>query len=213
MLTIWGRATSSNVQALMWCVGELGLPHVRHDVGHRHGGNDTPAFLATNPNGTVPVLRDGDGDPIWETGAILRYLAARHAAPPFWPADLSSRTRVDQWAEWAKINVAMAFTAPVFWRVVRTVPRDRDPAAIAAALRTLDAKLDIAEARLSRHAHLAGDDLTLADIQFGHVLYRYFDIAIARPDRPALRRYHDALTRRPAYREHVMVSYEELRVR
>ena len=34
MLTIWGRKTSSNVQALMWCVGELGLPYTRHDAGH-----------------------------------------------------------------------------------------------------------------------------------------------------------------------------------
>jgi formamidase len=57
-----------------------------------------------------------------------------------------------------------------------------------------------------------GEDLTLADIQFGHVLFRYFDIAIARTSRPALRRYYEALTTRPAYREHVMVSYEELRV-
>src|SRR3954452_3535297 len=52
MLTIWGRKTSSNVQALMWCVGELELPFQRHDVGHRYGGNGTPEFLAMNPNGT-----------------------------------------------------------------------------------------------------------------------------------------------------------------
>ena len=36
MLTIWGRKTSSNVQALMWCVGELGLDCLRFDVGHRY---------------------------------------------------------------------------------------------------------------------------------------------------------------------------------
>lgn len=212
MLTVWGRRTSSNVQALMWCIGELGLPYRRIDAGHRHGGTDTPEFLAMNPNGTVPVLRDGDGAPLWETGAILRYLAARHGDDRFWPADPVRRAQVDKWAEWAKINIAMGFTAPVFWRVVRTAPRDRDPTAIAAALGTLQPFLAIAEAQLSRHAYLAGEDFTLADIQFGHVLYRYFDIAIARADLPALRRYYDALAQRPAFREHVMVSYEELRV-
>ena len=212
MLTVWGRRTSSNVQALMWCIGELGLECRRHDIGHRYGGNDTPAFLAMNPNGTVPVLRDGEGEPIWETGAILRYLGARYAGDPFWPADTARRAQVDKWADWAKINVAMAFTAPVFWRVVRTAPRDRDPAAIAAALGALAPKLAIAEARLARHAWLAGETFTLADIQLGHVLYRWFDIAIERPDLPALRRYYEALTTRPAYREHVMVPYEELRV-
>ena len=46
MLTVWGRKTSSNVQALMWCVGELGLSYERHDIGDKYGGNDTPSFLA-----------------------------------------------------------------------------------------------------------------------------------------------------------------------
>ena len=212
MLEIWGRKTSSNVQALMWCVGELGLAYRRHDVGHRYGGNDTPGFLAMNPNGTVPVLRDEGGEPLWETGAILRYLGARYGETPFWPKELIARTQVDKWAEWSKLNVALNFTAPVFWRVVRTPPQDRDPAAIASALQLLDASLSIAETQLTRHAYLAGDAFTLADIQFGHVLYRYFDIAIERPVHRALRRYYDRLTERPAFQDHVMVSYEELRV-
>lgn len=212
MLTVWGRKTSSNVQALMWCIGELGLPYERHDAGHRYGGTDTAAFLAMNPNGTVPVLRDGDSEPLWETGAILRYLADRYGAPPFWPAAGMARAQVDKWAEWSKINVALGFTTPIFWRVVRTAPARQDPAAIRQAVADLDKVLDIAEAQLSRGAFLAGNDFTLADVQFGHVLFRYFDIPIPRRSRPALGRYYDALTTRPAFREHVMVSYEELRV-
>lgn len=196
----------------MWCVGELELAYRRHDVGHKYGGNDTAAFLAMNPNGTIPVLRDGEGEPLWETGAILRYLAGRYAKPSFWPQDAEARAQVDKWAEWSKINIAQNFTEPVFWRVVRTAPKDRDPVAIGQAVKFLDTYLAIAETRLSQHLYLAGDALTLADIQFGHVLFRYFDIAIERRDHPALRRYYDRLTERPAFREHVMVSYEELRV-
>lgn len=211
-LTVWGRRSSSNVQALMWCIGELGLDYERHDAGHRYGVVDTPAFLAMNPNGTVPVLRDGDGDPLWESGAILRYLAARYAPDAFWPAEPAARAQVDKWAEWAKINVTLGFTVPIFWRVVRTAPSARNPAAIADAVAKFDKTLDLAEAQLARGGFLAGDRFTLADIQFGHLLYRYFDIAIPRRDRPVLQRYYDTLTARPAYREHVMVSYEELRV-
>ncbi|WP_159592122.1 glutathione S-transferase family protein [Chelativorans xinjiangense] len=212
MLTVWGRRNSSNVQALMWCIGELGLTFERHDIGHKYGGNDTPQFLAMNPNGTVPVLQDGDDEPIWETGAILRYLANRYGDAPFWPKDIHARTQIDKWAEWAKINIAINFSGPIFWRVVRTAPKDRDERAIREAIETLGRKLDIAEARLARHAFLSGDEFTLADIQLGHVLYRYFDIAIDRPEHPAVRRYYDRLTMRPAFREHVMVSYEDLRV-
>lgn len=211
MLAVWGRKTSSNVQALMWAIGELGLPYERHDVGHRYGGLDTPAFRAMNPNGTVPVLRDGQGEPLWETGAILRYLAGRYGPTSFWPPEGPARAEVDKWAEWAKLNVAMNFTAPIFWRVVRTPPADQETTAIARALAVLTRFLDIAETRLSRTAFLASDALTVADIQFGHVLFRYYDIDIDRPEHPTLRRYFDALSARPAFREHVMVSYEELR--
>jgi glutathione S-transferase len=213
VLTIWGRKTSSNMQALMWCVGELGLAYVRHDAGHRFGGLDTPDFLAMNPNGVIPVVRDGDGEPLWETGAILRYLGARYGdGGAFWPADPVQRVRVDKWAEWAKLNVSNQFTVEVFWRVVRTAPRDRDPAAIRAAIQALGQRFDIAEARLAENPYLAGAEFSLADIQFGHVLFRYFDIAIERPERPVLARYYRSLTERPAFREHVMVPYEELRV-
>lgn len=211
MITVWGRRTSSNVQALLWCLDELGLQYTRHDVGHRFGGLDTPAFGSLNPNRTIPVLQDGSNPPLWETGAILRYLAARYGNPEFWPEELLSRTEIDRWAEWAKLNVALAFTGPVFWRVVRT--KDPDPGAIQSAVESLEAKLAIADDRLQQHAYLAGDHFTLADIQFGHVLFRYFDIDITRKDLKAVAAYYQRLCARPAYAEHVMVPYEELRGR
>ncbi|WP_158965272.1 glutathione S-transferase family protein [Chachezhania sediminis] len=211
MLTVWGRRTSSNVQALMWCIGELDLPFIRHNAGHRYGVTDTPAFAALNPNRTVPVLQDGDDPPLWETGAILRYLAGRYARDTFWPVDPVARADVDRWAEWAKINVALGFTAPVFWRVVRTPAAQRDPDAIRQAVTALERFLAIADTRLAQSPFLAGNSFTLADIQFGHVLHRYFDIDTDRAPLPALADYYTRLVQRPAYREHVMVDYEELR--
>ncbi len=195
----------------MWCVGELGLTFQRHDLGHRFGGLNTPEFRSLNPNQTIPVLQDGDAPPIWETGAILRYLAARYGDDAFWPTDPVQRANVDKWAEWAKLNVATAFTVPIFWQVVRTKPADRDNAAIQAAVTALEEKLEIADEQLASSVFLAGQDFTLADIQLGHILYRYYDIDILRANLPNLRRYYEALTERAAYREHVMISYEELR--
>ena len=72
-------------------------------------------------------------------------------------------------------------------------------------------RLCIAGSRLARHRYLVSDDFTLADIPFGHVLYRYYEIDIPRTDLPALRRYHDRPTERRAYRAHVMVSYDALK--
>lgn len=211
MLTIWGRKTSSNVQALMWCIGELALPYKRHDVGHKYGGTDSDEFYALNPNRTVPVLQDGTNPPLWETGAILRYLASRYGSESFWPADLLAKTEIDRWAEWAKLNIAQAFTAPIFWRVVRTPKEKRDVDAIKSAVDYFESKLQIAENRLAKHIFLVGNELTLADIQFAHVLYRYYDINIGRKEFRNVRDYYLRLTARPAFREHVMVSYDELR--
>lgn len=211
MLTIWGRATSSNVQAVMWCVGELGLDHIRHDVGHLHGGLDSTEFARLNPNRQIPVIRDGNDPPIWETGAILRYLAARHGSETFWPSDPAARAQIDKWAEWGKLNAEDRFTGPVFWRVVRTPPDQQDPTAIRAALDRLEHYLAIADDQLAHTTFLAGDHLTLADIQLGHILWRYYDIDITRRALPSLAAYHDRLKTRPAYRTHVMVSYDILR--
>ena len=211
MLTIWGRADSSNVQALMWCVAELGLAHSRIDAGERFGGTDTPAFRTMNPNGTIPVLRDGNGPALWETGAILRYLANRYAPEGFWPQDPDQRAHVDRWAEWAKLNVVLGFTVPIFWRVVRTPAPRRNPEAIAKAVSALTPRLAIAEQQISRHGFLASDRLTLADIQFAHILYRYYSIDIERPDLPQIEAYYHRIMQRPAYRQHVAISYDALR--
>jgi glutathione S-transferase len=211
MLRVWGRKTSSNVQAVMWSVGELGLSYERYDVGHRFGGVDTPEFLAMNPNGTIPVVRDDDGEPLWESSAILRYLANRYGHAPYWPGDLATRTHIDKWAEWSKINIALNFSGPIFWQVVRTPPSRRDARALKRSVLFLDQYLDIAETQLTSAPYLCGADFTLADVQFGHLLYRYFTIEIERLERASLRAYYERLAARPAYSEHVMVPYDELR--
>src|SRR5215471_16835667 len=79
MLKVWGRKTSSNVQKVMWAIGDLGLAHERVDIGGSFGGNKEPPYLAMNPNGLVPTLEDGDVM-LWESNTIVRYLGARYAA-------------------------------------------------------------------------------------------------------------------------------------
>ena len=166
-IKIWGRLSSSNVQAVLWCLAELNLPFERINAGYIHGVVDSLEYLAMNPNGLVPTLIDGDGPPLFETGAILRYLAGQYSPESFWPTDAMQRAQTDKWTEWAKINIALKFTAPVFWLVVRTAPSRQNPETIAANLKILEKYLRIADDRLEAHQHLAGSDFTLADIQVG----------------------------------------------
>jgi glutathione S-transferase len=84
MIQVWGRTDSSNVQIVLWCLSELDLPFERQDWGGKYGGNKNPEYLAINPNGLVPTLKDGSYI-LWESNSILRYLNAkygtRQAAP------------------------------------------------------------------------------------------------------------------------------------
>ena len=60
MLKLWGRLSSLNVQKVVWCAGELGVPIERIDAGGSFGGLDTAESLRRNPNRKIPVI-DDDG--------------------------------------------------------------------------------------------------------------------------------------------------------
>lgn len=210
MITVYGRATSLNVQVVMWTLAELDQPCERLDFGHAYGGLDTPEFRAMNPNGLVPVLKD-DQVTLFESGAIVRYLASRHARVPFWPEDPVARAPIDMWAEWGKTTLQRDFQGPVFWKAIRTPPADWDPAAIADELAVLDRDLAILEGRLGDAPFLMGGDLTVADVIVAPVLYRYFTLDIPRATGPAIAAYYQRMTERPAYAAHVMIPYDVLR--
>jgi len=101
-IQLYARRTSSNSQKVLWFLGELGLDYEFVATGGDAGGLQSPAFLALNPNGRVPLLVDGELA-VWESHAILRYLAAAHAPARFWPADPAERSRVDRWMDWSQL--------------------------------------------------------------------------------------------------------------
>jgi glutathione S-transferase len=210
MLKIWGRRSSANVQKVLWLVGELDLAHEHVPAGGDFGGLDEPAFRAMNPHGKVPVVEDG-GLVVWESHAILRYLAATHGADRFWPADPAARAPVDGWMDWAQTALQPAFLGGVFWGFHRTPEAQRDEVAVARALDQTVRCLSIVERRLTDRSFVGGDALSLADIAVGTHLYRYFALEIPRPSLPRLEAWYDRLRDRPAYREHVMVPFGELR--
>ena len=212
MLKVWGRRGSANVQKVLWLLGELGLPHEHVPAGGDFGGLDDPAFRAMNPNGKVPVIEDG-GAAIWESHAILRYLAATYGADRFWSADPAARAAIDSWMDWAQTALQPAFLGGLFWGFYRTPPAQRDAAAVAEALGRTHRCLALVEAQVAGRVFVAGDALSLADIAIGTHLYRYFELEIDRPALPRLEAWYERLRARPAYREHVMVSFEELKGR
>lgn len=193
-LKIWGRVTSVNVQKVVWCADELGLDHVRIDVGGKFGGNDTPQYLAMNPNGLVPVI-DDDGFVLYESNAIVRYLAARHKAERLWPSDVRRRADVDRWMEWQSTSYTPAMWG-AFRQLIRT-PDDRRDAALVESSRAKSEKLSgILDAHLASRRYLNGEDFTVADIVVGCAAHRWLNLPLQRQSRPNLERWYDDLKSR-----------------
>src|SRR2546427_6579436 len=109
MLKLWGRINSINVQKVLWALAELKVPYERTDAGLQFGVVNEPFYRRMNPNGRVPTIED-DGFVLWESNAIVRYLAAKHGAGTLWPNDLRERADADRWMDWATSTVAPAIT-------------------------------------------------------------------------------------------------------
>jgi glutathione S-transferase len=196
MLTIWGRLNSINVQKVVWMAEECGLRFERIDTGGVFGGNRTPEYLAMNPNGLVPVITDGQTI-LWESNAILRYLAAKHGGAALFPASAAERARADMWMDWASTDLYPSY-APAFMGLVRTAPDKRDAAAIEAARARTETRLAILEAHLAKSRHIAGERFSIGDICVGLLIHRWLNMPIAREFCPAIEAWHGRLSKRPA---------------
>lgn len=208
MLKVWGRRNALNVQKVLWTIGELDLAHEHIDLGGPFGGLDDPVYRALNPHGRIPTI-DDHGTVVWESGAIIRYLAARHSAGTLWPEDPAARARADQWMDWAQTALQPDFMA-LFWGLVRRPAEKQDRAAIDAAQTRLSAHYACLDAHLAARRWLGGDTFTMGDIPAGTSCYRYFEMAITRPSLPNLEAWYGRLTAQPAYRRHVMLPFDDL---
>ena len=202
MLRIWGRSNSINVQKVLWCCEELDVSYHRVDVGGPFGGNREPEYLRLNPNGLVPTISDG-GFVLWESNAIVRYLAARHGMGTLCPEDLAERADADRWMDWQLGTLWASFRA-AFVGLIRTPPEKRDRANIARAIRKTAGNLDLLDAHLAGRDYVTGPSLTVADIPLGVTAYRWFTLDIERPAMPNLEAWYERLRARGPYRAIVM---------
>lgn len=203
MLKILGRATSSNVQKVVWLCEELNIAYERTDIGGPFGGNREAEYLALNPNGIIPTIND-DGFVLWESNTIVRYLAEKHGkGTDFWPEDLQMRASASRWMDWA-LSILAPRHVPVFQGLIRTPEAERDNDKIAAARDIWAAANTVLETWLADHEFLSGDTFSIGDIPASPFTYRWFTLEIEREDFPNLKRWHDTVAARPAFKKHII---------
>lgn len=221
MLRIWGRPTSTCTMRVLWTCAEAGVPfdltlasatmgaagHVSRG-GAAFGVVDTPAYRAMNPNGTIPTIDDG-GFVLWESNAIVGYVAQTYAPAHLFGADARRFALGMQWMGWENEHLEPPLHTLVM-ELVRLDPDRRDASAAEnARQRAIDA-LQVLDGVLTRQPYLAGDRFSMADIPTGIGVHRWLLLDLERPSMPALEAWHERLTTRRGFREHVLPADRHL---
>lgn len=201
MLKIYGVKTSSNVQKVLWCCGELGLAFERDEIGGAFGKNRSPEYLALNPNGLVPTI-DDYGFVLWESNVIVRYLSAKHGMGTLCPADIQKRADAERWMDWQQTSLVPHMG--VLFRAMLRQPPDKVPEEqVRTAVQKAGDNWRILDTRLSDRPFVGGAALSIADIALGNAVHRWFKLPIERPELRQVKRWYERLCERPSYREHI----------
>lgn len=164
-LEIYG-APATRTHRVVWMANELGLDYRVVPTHYKDGSNKTPEFLAINPNGRVPAIRDGEFC-LFESLAINLYLARKHGGETA-PKDLEEEGLAYQWSLWAANEVeAHALTALQHGSMLPEAERDAEKAA--AATEALGRPFAVLEQSLSGRPYLLGDRFTVADLNVAAV--------------------------------------------
>jgi glutathione S-transferase len=194
VIRLLGRHTSGNVQKVIFCLEELGLPYVREEYGRQFGNTLTDEYRKLNPNAKVPTLIDGDLV-IWESHTILRYLAAVHR-PTFTGATPAERTMAERWMDWLLGALNTPYVA--VFKDAKKAPAERAPD-FAAQSADLVTQLKILDGHIAGRDWFALDRITIADMALGPIVKRCLEFPIERPACSELERWQAAVNARPAF--------------
>lgn len=169
MLKVYGDYNSGNCYKIKLMLHLLGLEYEWQSVDILNGETETPAFLAKNPNGKVPVLELEDGTCLWESNAILNYLAE---GSEFLPTEPRLRTQVLQWQFFEQYSHEPYIAVARFIQFYLGLPQARIEEYRALQKRGYKA-LDVMEQQLARTPYLVGEHYSIADV----TLYAYTHVA------------------------------------
>lgn len=222
MLRIWGRPTSTNTQRVLWTLVEAQVPYELTLAsattgatgyvwrGHApYGVVDTEAYRAMNPNGTIPTI-DDDGFVLWESNAIVAWLARRYAPALLYGGSEETFARALQWMIWTNTSLDPAIHTLIM-HLERLPAEQRSISTVDAARQDTVRQLELVEAHLARSHWVAGDAFSIGDIPPGISIQRFFHFGLKRPPLPRVEDWMARLGEREGFRRHVAPREKHLR--
>lgn len=165
MIQIYGPAGSSAGRCY-WTLEETGVPYEAVPVDFRSGDHKKPEFLQLNPNGKVPVLKDGELV-LWESMAIDTYLCEKYQ-PELLGKTLAEKAQILQWSFWALADYQRPIIDVFIQKVF--VPEDRrDAKVIEKGLEKLQPYNRLLNQHLASREYMVGSSFTLGDLHVASV--------------------------------------------
>jgi glutathione S-transferase len=162
MLKIYGADLSSPTNKVRFVANELRLQYEYRRVDLVKGENRSGEHLRLHPGGKVPVI-DDDGFILFESNAIIKYLAVKHESP-LYPAGARQRALVDQWSDFVSHHIATALSRVLFNRVFAPfLKQEVDQRSLNEGVSFLERFVPVLDTQLKERRYLAGGELTLAD--------------------------------------------------
>jgi GST-like protein len=198
----WATPNGHKVHVML---EECGLAYRAIPVDIGSGAQFAPEFLAISPNNKIPAIVDPDGPDgkpisIFESGAILLYLAAKTGR--FLPADLRGRYRTLEW-----LMFQMGSVGPMLGQThhFRLYAPEKIPYAIDRYSNEAKRIYGVLDARLKASTFVAGDEYTIADIAIFPWLRSWQNQGIDWVDFPYVKAWFDGIAERPAVQRGVQV--------
>jgi len=171
-MKLYGFPASPNTWKVRALASHLKMPIEFEFVDLTKGAQHAPSYLKLNPTGRTPTLVDGDFT-LWESNAILQYLAAK-SATPLWPNDVRVRADITRWQCWELAHWnAQACQPLTFENLIKKFLNlgPADPAAVAKANEAFNKEAKMLDAHLSKQKYLVGHALTIADFTVAAPLF------------------------------------------
>lgn len=167
----------------------------------------SPEFTRLNPNQRMPVLEE-DGFVLWESNAILQYLAAKRPESGLLPADPQQRALVNQWQFWEMAHWDPACAILVFERLVKATFRKEpeDPARVAEGLNAFNRMAAVLEGQLQKTRFVVGEKPTVADFSIGSALITQPAVRFPLEAFPNVQRWYERLSELPGWQTSIVPS-------
>jgi len=196
---------SSRALAIVAVKNHLALACEVHPIDLSRGDQLTPQYLALNPNRKMPTLED-NGFVLWESNAILFYLAAKQPDAGLWPADLKSQADVLRWLAWQSAHWDAESCGMVAYEksskmVLGLGPPD--PAFIARGEQNFARFAAVLDSSLRGRTWLIGERLTIADFSIAALVPTAERLGLPVRDFPEILRWYAGLAALPAWRDAV----------